>query len=188
MNVMEAGRSRAPDGRLWELLMRYLPAAIALSLLVAVTGSAGLAGVAAPTDPRARALIETGRSLLGRGDVEAATDSFEAALTIDPGNPATYLALGDAARAAGMQGKAIHYYREALNRDPHNLAALSGEGGAMAEKGAIEKAKGNLARLEGLCGRSCPEVQQLADIIAKGPVARVVSADAVKPEPEVEAN
>ena len=61
---MDAGVSRAPDGRLWELLMRYMPAAIALSLLVAVTGSAGLAGVAAPTDPRARTLIDTGRSLL----------------------------------------------------------------------------------------------------------------------------
>lgn len=186
--IMDAGGPRAPHGRLWELLMRYMPLGLALSLLVAVTGSAGTAGVSLPSDPRARALIETGRELLGRGDVEAATDSFEAALAVDPGNPATFLALGDAARAAGMQGKAIHYYREALERDPNNLAALSGEGGAMAEKGALEKAKGNLARLEGLCGRNCPEAQNLASVIAKGPVARVVSADAVKPDPQVEDN
>ena len=186
--IMDAGEPRAPHGRLWELLMRYMALGVALSLLVAVTGSAGTAGVSLPNDPRAKALVETGRELLGRGDIDGATDSFEAALAVDPGNPSTYLALGDAARAAGMQGKAIHYYREALERDPNNLAALAGEGGAMAEKGAIEKAKGNLARLEGLCGRTCPEAQNLAGVIAKGPVARVVSADAVKPEPKVEAN
>jgi hypothetical protein len=58
----------------------------------------------------------------------------------------------------------------------------------MAEKGALEKAKGNLARLEGLCGRTCRETEQLASVIAKGPIAKVVSADALKPEPEVEAN
>lgn len=185
---MDAGGPRAPHGRLWELLMRYMPLAIALSLLVLVTGSAGTAGVSVPTDPRAKSLVEAGRSLLMQGDIEGATDSFEAALAVDPGNPATYLALGDAARAAGMQGKAIHYYREALERDPNNLAALSGEGGAMAEKGALDKARGNLARLEGLCGRICPEAQSLAGVIAKGPIARVVSADAVKPEPQVEEN
>ena len=168
--------------------MRYMPAALALSLLVAVTGSAGSARVGEVTDPRARSLIDAGRGLLSHGDVEAATDSFEAALAVDPGDPDTYLALGDAARSAGLQGKAIHYYREALIRDPNNLAALSGEGGAMAEKGALDKAKGNLARLEGLCGRTCPESEQLAGVIAKGPIAKVVSADAVKPEPAVESN
>lgn len=186
--IMDAGGPRAPHGRLWELLMRYMPFGVALSLLVLVTGSAGTAGVSMPTDPRAKALIETGRELLSHGDIEAATDSFESALAVDPGNPATFLALGDAARAAGMQGKAIHYYREALSRDPNNLAALSGEGGAMAEKGAIDKAKGNLARLEGLCGRTCAEAQNLASVIAKGPIAKVVSADAVKPDPTVEDN
>jgi tetratricopeptide (TPR) repeat protein len=185
---MEPGGSLAQDGRFRELLMRYMPAALALSLLVAVTGSVGSARVAAITDPRARSLLDAGRAILAHGDVAAATDTFEAALTVDPGNPDTYLALGDAARSAGLQGKAIHYYREALNRDPNNLAALSGEGGAMAEKGALDKAKGNLARLEGLCGRTCPETEQLATVIAKGPVAKVVSAEAVKPEPEVESN
>ncbi len=168
--------------------MRYMPAALALSLLAAVTGSASSARVGDVTDPRARSLIDVGRGLLARGDIDAATDSFEAALAVDPGNPNTYLALGDAARGAGLQGKAIHYYREALVRDPNNLAALSGEGGAMAEKGALDKAKGNLTRLEGLCGRTCPETEQLAGVIAKGPIAKVVSADAVKPQPEVESN
>ena len=169
--------------------MRYSPAALALTMLLAVTGSAGSAKVAAPSvDPRAQALLQDGRAALARGEVDAATDSFEAALAVDPGSVDTFLELGDAARRAGLQGKAIHYYRVALDRDPNNLAAISGEGGAMVEKGALEKAKANLARLEGLCGRGCGATQQLAAAIAKGPAPRVVSADAVKPTPEVEAN
>ena len=166
--------------------MRYTP--VALSRLVAVTGSMGSAKVSASVDPRAQGLLQQGRAELARGDVESATDNFEAALAIDPGSIDTYLALGDAARRSGLQGKAIHYYRVALDRDPNNLAAISGEGGAMVEKGALDKARSNLARLEGLCGKSCAETTQLAGAIAKGPAPRVVSADAVKPDPVVEAN
>ncbi|MFX8906910.1 tetratricopeptide repeat protein, partial [Acinetobacter baumannii] len=92
---------------------------------------------------------------------------FEAALTVDPGYIGTYLALGDAARRSGLQGKAIHYYREALERDPNNIGAISGVGAAMGETGAIDTARGNLARLPGLCGRACPETDQLAAAIAR---------------------
>lgn len=168
--------------------MRYMPAALALSLALFVTGSMGSAKVPETIDPRAQALLADGRAQLAAGQADAATDAFEAALAVDPSFVGTYLALGDAARQAGLQGKAIHYYREALQRDPNNLAALSGEGGAMAEKGALDKARGTLARLEGLCGKSCPETQTLAAVIAKGPAPRVVSAEAVKPQPVVEAN
>lgn len=168
--------------------MRYTPVALALSLLVGVTGSMGSAKVSAPVDPRAQALLTDGQALLSQGNVNGATDSFEAALTVDPGYVGTYLALADAARKAGLQGKAIHYYRQALDRDPNNLAAISGEGGAMVEKGAVEKAKRNLARLEGLCGKSCSETEQLASIIQRGPAAKVVSAEAIKPAPVVESN
>lgn len=168
--------------------MRYSPVAAALSLALAVTGSMGSARVGDEIDPRAQALIASGRAALAQGDVNAATDSFEAALTVDPGYVGTYIALGEAARRAGLQGKAIHYYREALERDPNNIGAISGEGTAMVEKGAIDKARGNLARLQGLCGRACPETDLLAAAIARGPAPRVVSADAIKPQPVVESN
>lgn len=168
--------------------MRYYPAALALSLLVGVTASAGGAREVTPVDPRAEALIATGQGELAKGNVDAATDAFEAALAVDPGAVPAYLALGEAARKAGMQGKAIHYFRLALARDPDNLEAIAGEGGAMAEKGALDKAKRNLARLEGLCGRNCSEAGQLAGAIAHGPMPRVVSAESVKPAPQVESN
>jgi tetratricopeptide (TPR) repeat protein len=186
----KSGSAGASPGssRYWELLMRYFPVALALSLVLAVTGSMGQAKVSDPVDPRANELLASGRNALARGDVEGATDDFESALVVDPGYLGTLVALGDAARKAGLQGKAIHYYRVALERDPNDLAAISGEGGAMAEKGALDKAHANLARLEGLCGKACPETRTLAEAIAKGPAPKVVSADAVKPQPVARTN
>lgn len=179
---------RVASSRLTEFLMRYYPAALALSLLVAVSASVGHGAAPESEDPRARALLDEGRTLLADGDANGATDAFEAALAVDPGYVAVYLALADAARAEGLQGKAIHYYREALERDPNNLAALSGEGGAMVEKGAIEKARRNLAKLEGLCGKACAATEYLASAIAQGPTPRVLSAEAVTSEPVVTKN
>jgi tetratricopeptide (TPR) repeat protein len=170
-----------------ETLMRYAPAAIALSLALAVTASAGMSAERQP-DPRAAALVAEGRAALAAGRPEAAVDSFEAALAVDPGYTAVYLELGDAARAQGLQGKAIHYYREALTRDPKNLAALSGEGKALLEKGAIDKAKRNLAQLQTLCGGSCNEAQQLAAAIESRPQSAVLTAEAVAPDSRVTQN
>ena len=167
--------------------MRYAPAALALSLVVAVTASVGMGAERQP-DPRAAALVAEGKSQLAAGQVETAVDSFEAALAVDPGYTAVYLDLGEAARAQGLQGKAIRYYREALERDPKNLAALSGEGQAMLEKGAVDKAKRNLAQLQSLCGGSCSQAQQLATAIENHPVKPVLTAEAVAPEPVVTHN
>lgn len=167
--------------------MRYTPAAVALSMFLAVSSSAGLAAGDNP-DPRAAALVTEGRALLAAGDSQGAIDLFEAALVIDPAFSAVYVDLGDAARVDGLQGKAIHYYREALERDPDDLAALAGEGAALAEKGSLDNARENLARLEELCGFDCSQVESLTAAIERGPVARVMTAEAVAPDAGVSAN
>jgi Tfp pilus assembly protein PilF len=167
--------------------MRYAPAALALSLALAVTASAGMSADRQP-DARAAALVAEGKSQLAAGQTEVAIDSFEAALAIDPGYTAVYLELGEAARAQGLQGKAIRYYREALDRDADNLAAISGEGEAMLEKGAVEKAKRNLAQLQSLCGEDCSEARQLAAAIQNHPRQPVLTAEAAVPEPVVTKN
>ena len=184
---MTGGQPALPS-RLMELLMRFYPVALALSALVAVTASVSHGAAPESDDPRARALLSEGRAILAAGDAARATDAFEAALAVDPGYIGALLALGDAARAEGLQGKAIHYYREALERDPDNVVALSGEGGAMVEKGAVEKARRNLARIEGLCGKTCAPAQELAATIARGPMPRVLSAEAVQAKPVVTTN
>jgi tetratricopeptide (TPR) repeat protein len=170
-----------------ELLMRYTPAALALSLLVAVTASAGQ-GAERQADPRAAALAAEGRSELAEGRVQSAIDAFEAALAVDPAYTEIYLDLAEAARAEGLQGKAIHYYREALKRDPNNFAAISGEGEALIEKGAIDKARRNLAQLESLCGDDCAATRQLAAALARGPQSAVLTAEAVTPSTVVTQN
>ena len=167
--------------------MRYTPAAAALSLLAAVTASVGY-GADREIDPRAAALVSEGRSELASGEVQAAVDSFEAALAIDPAHTPIYLDLAEAARVQGLQGKAIHYYREALEREPSNLAAISGEGEALVEKGAVEKARRNLARLESMCGGDCEETRQLAAALQRGPQPTVLTAEAVTPSTVVTQN
>lgn len=167
--------------------MRFAPVAAALSLLLAVQASVGTAEELMP-DPRAAMLIADGRAALSDGQPQKAIDAFEAALAIDPAYTPIFLELAEAARREGLQGKAIKYYRETLNRDPDNFAAISGEGAALVEKGAIEKAKINLSRLESLCGADCTETKLLASAIARGPQPKVLRAEAVMPEAVVSQN
>ncbi|WAT18163.1 tetratricopeptide repeat protein [Aurantiacibacter sp. MUD11] len=165
--------------------MRFGPVAAALSLALAVQASIGHAQQY-QVDPRSAALVAEGRASLDAGDTQAAIDAFEAALAVDPGNTQVYLELANAARADGLQGKAIHYYREAQERDPENLAAISGEGEALVEKGALSAARQNLERLESLCGETCIETVQLSAAIDRGPP--VMTAEAVSADDEVTQN
>lgn len=166
--------------------MRYAPAAFAIALIAAMTSSAGM-GTATQPDPRAEALAAEGRAALAAGDTDGAIDALEAALAVDPAYQALYVDLGRAARAQGMFGKAIHYYREALTRNPDDYAALAGEGEALAAKGALDGARENLARVQQLCGGSCTEANELAAAIQRGPMPRVVTAE-VTPDNGVSVN
>ena len=164
--------------------MRFAPAAVALSLVFAMQASVGYASDDAPS-PRAAALVAEGQAALAAGQPQNAIDAFEAALAVDPGFTPIYLHLAEASRRENLQGKAIAYYREALDRDPNNFAAISGEGEALVEKGAVEKARLNLSRLQSLCGNNCSETRELAAAISQGPQQRVLTAEAVMPDTQV---
>jgi tetratricopeptide (TPR) repeat protein len=168
MNVPSSSLvSRSKRTDFGDLIMRFGPTAAALSLVFAVNASVIQAEDHKPA-PRAVALIAEGRAALASGDAQAAIDAFEAALAVDPAHTAIFIELAAAARKDGLQGKAIRFYREALERDPGNFAAISGEGEALVEKGALEKAKANLAVLRGKCGSECPETLALQSRIAEG--------------------
>ncbi|GAA4776199.1 hypothetical protein GCM10023306_24790 [Novosphingobium ginsenosidimutans] len=171
-----------------EQLMRYTPAALALSLLAAVTASVSISAPPVPLDPRAAILVADGRKALASGDANAAIDDYEAALAFQPGHVAILLNLAEATRKQGMQGKALRYYREVLEVEPGNIYALSGEGMALAEKGAVERARRNLARLEQVCGANCVPARELAAAIQQGPTPQMVSAEAVQAKPTVTTN
>src|SRR3546814_2348835 len=87
---------------------------------------------------------------------------------LDPRNRAAFNALGEVARLQGLTGKSIRFYREALLLDPTDLKALAGQGQSMVAKGAIARAKENLAKMQTLCRASCGEVAQLSASIEKG--------------------
>ena len=169
--------------------MRYTPAALALALAAMLTASSSFGAPPVPLDPRAAALVQQGRSALAAGSTDEAVADFEAALAIQPGHVAIYLNLAEAARKQGLQGKALHYYRAALKLDPNNAYAIAGEGAALVEKGAVEKAKLSLAHLQQVCGSpNCPPAQELSAAIARGPAPQVVSAAQVQVKPEVTSN
>src|SRR5436190_1811884 len=55
--------------------------------------------------------------------------------------------------------------------------ASVGQGEAYVQRGAVERARRNLQRVQTLCGRNaCPQAQQLAAVIQRGPPADVLAA------------
>ena len=120
-----------------------------------------------------------------KGDLDAAVDFYESALAADPRNRSAIIALAQVARAQGLPGKAIGLYREALLLEPNDIAALAGQGEALADKGAIELAREKLADVQRLCKDKCPQVAALEKAIANGDTKRVVAAEAISPKPVV---
>ena len=169
---------------LMELFMRYSPVALALSLTLLAVSSASLGQK--PDDqinPRSLALLQLGEQQRHAGNLGAAADTLETAVALDPRNRAAFVSLAHVAQGQGLPGKAIRYYREALMLEPTDVIALGGQGEAMVEKGAVERAKANLVRIQALCKGPCPPATMLAAAIAKGPPPQVVTAQATTTVP-----
>ena len=135
--------------------------------------------------PQSVALMNQGQAAQAKGDLDAAIDAYESALAADPRNRSAIVALAQVARAQGLPGKAIGLYREALLLEPNDIAALAGQGEALADKGAIELARKKLADVQRLCKDKCPQVASLEKAIANGDTKRVVAAEAITPKPVV---
>jgi tetratricopeptide (TPR) repeat protein len=154
-----------------ELIMRYLPvaAAAAMTLLTVSTAVQGQRPDSA-IDARSSAWVAKGKAAQAAGNLDGATDAFESALAVDPRNREGFIGLGEIARVRDLPGKAIRYYREALELQPDDVAALKEQGEALVQQGAVDRAKGNLTKLRAICSKkACPEVAQLTAAIAKGP-------------------
>ena len=160
--------------------MRFGPVAVALSLMLATVSSIGLGQRPdSQIDPRSMALLAKGQAAQAAGNLDAATDALETALAVDPRNRVAFVTIGQVAEARGLPGKAIRFYREALLLEPNDVpGAEAGQGEAMVQRGAITRAKANLAKLQALCKKACAPATELAAAIAKGPPAAVVTAQA----------
>lgn len=118
---------------------------------------------------RSLQLLAEGRAQRAAGQLDTAIDTLETAAMVDPRNQGAFVTLAEIAQQRGLPGKAIRLYREALTLAPDDRVALQGQGEALVAKGALDRARSNLARLKTVCGGTCPEVARLTAAIAKGP-------------------
>lgn len=166
--------------------MRFSPAAIALSLLFATASSMGIGKKPDyQIDPQSLALTAEGNAALKTGDAEVATGWYETALAVDPLNRAAYVGLAEVAKKQGLKGKAIRFYREALEIEPNDQTIIAAQSEVMVSKGALEAAQKNLARLRILCRIDCSGADNLALSIDKAKEKPVVQASAVEIKPVV---
>lgn len=157
--------------------MRLTPIALTVALAAATMASSGLGQRPDDQfDPRSIAMVEQGRAASAAGRHDEAIDLLETALVVDPKNRAAYIALGRVAQAQRLPGKAVRLYGDALRLEPNDVAALEGQGEAYVQRGAIERARANLARIRTICGQTCAPAQQLAGVIERGPPAEVLAA------------
>jgi Tfp pilus assembly protein PilF len=165
-----------------ETLMRLTPIALSVALALATMASAGHGQRAdSQIDARSVALLQQGEALTSAGQHDEAISALEAALAVDPRNRSAYVALARVAQAQKLPGKAIRLYAEALKLEPNDLTALAGQGEALVQRGAVERAKRNLEKLKTACKGSCPQATTLAAVIAKGPPVEVLTARAPDP-------
>lgn len=166
--------------------MRFSPAAIALSMAFATVSSVSL-GQLADTQIKPQSVQYTQAAVAAQssGNIDGAVDLYETALAVDPRNRAAYIGLAQIARSQNLPGKAIRLYKEALLVEPNDLDALAGQGEALVQRGALEKAKLNLARIKSLCPNGCVQTAQLDRAIAAKQGGTVLSAQAVTPKPQI---
>lgn len=162
--------------------MRLTPPAVGLALVLASVSSAGHGqrrntGV----NPRSAALVTQARVALNAGQLENANDALESALAIDPENLSAFKTLAEVALRQNLPGKAIRLYREALAVEPNDTGSLAGQGEALVAKGAMTKARENLARVRTLCVGTCSDTARLAASIERGPPPVVKSAQIATP-------
>lgn len=162
--------------------MRYTSVAVAAALaLVSIGTSLSGQPASAPVDARSTQLLAQAKAARAAGNLDAAADLLESAVAVDPGHRAAFVVLGEVSAQRGLPGKAIRYYREALALDPNDVGALEGQGAALVQKGAVARARDNLAKIRTLCRGACPPANALAAAIAKGPP--IATAQVAKPNP-----
>jgi Tfp pilus assembly protein PilF len=119
--------------------------------------------------PRSVQLQRQGESLLSAGKLEAAEDTLETSLAVDPRNRWAFVDLARVAEKQHLFGKAIRMTNKALQLEPNDADAIAVQGEAMVELGAVARAQQNLQKLQSICVKGCPQVAQLSAAISRGP-------------------
>lgn len=166
--------------------MRFSPAAIALSLTLAMISSVSLSKKPDHViEPQSLALMQAGDDAAKAGALADAISWYETALAVDPRNRGAYVQMARAVKSQGLAGKAIRFYNEALELDPNDQVALVEQADTMIGKGALDQAKKNIARLKMLCRTECSAVDRLALAATKASEKPQMQASAVEIKPVV---
>ena len=107
-------------------------------------------------------------SLINEHRYEAAIAKLDDALWAAGPHPDVLTYLGFANRKLKRYDQAEAYYRTALGIAPTHRGALEYYGELKLERGDVAGARANLAKLEGICGFGCHEVDELRRWIAEG--------------------
>lgn len=171
----------------WDIVMRFSTKVITLSLFFMTVSSIGYTQVADDEiNPQALIFMEKAADFTNKGQLDDAIGYYETALALHPRNRKAYIALAEIAEKQKLNGKAITLYKEVLEINPNDQIALIQQGRLFASKGALERAKTNLARLKILCGVNCSDNESLKiainDAANKGEI--LASDITVKPESE----
>ncbi|MFM6853824.1 MAG: tetratricopeptide repeat protein [Sphingopyxis sp.] len=171
--------------------MRFTPAALATAIILGTVSSASIGAPprVSAISPLSLAMQAQADRLRGEGQLNDAIGYYETALAADPRNVDAYIGLGQIARAQHLPGKAVRLYRTALNLAPNNLAVLADQGEALVERGAVARARQNLARLQILCGQGeCPAAARLTQALNGAGERTALRPEEVLPRPVVEAD
>jgi Flp pilus assembly protein TadD len=113
-------------------------------------------------------LIAQARISMAANKPSDALDLYEAAALADPTNPGPYVGLARTFETLGLQGKALRYYREALDLAPNDVGVLESQALLLIAKGNTDKAQVALARIKKLCARTaCPAGTRVESALAK---------------------
>ena len=96
-----------------------------------------------------------------------AVEHFKRATLRDPKNADAWNMLGYSSRWAGKYPEAFDAYARALALDPHHRGAHSYLGVAYVKTNNLVKAREELAKLDGICGKDCEEYKLLGKAIAE---------------------
>lgn len=101
------------------------------------------------------------------GDYLGAVSLLTAVAQRQPDNAEVFNYLGYANRKLGNYDRALTHYQRALSLDPKHRGAHEYLGELYLSTGEIEKAEGQLEKLDSLCFFGCPEHRELKAKIAE---------------------
>ena len=151
------------------------------AVLIASALVAALPALAAPQTVSGQ-LASRAATAASAGKLTEALDLYESAVVADPRNASAYLAMGRVYEQLGLPGKALRYYRLALDINPADLNALEAQATGLAARGAPSKADATVDRIARLCPKGCPQLVRANAALSKARLAAAATPAPAKPE------